>query len=71
IATYKWSNLTLQMFAMTVSAGELKKEETAAKLKEQRWLEEKAKATEAFERKKQNAEKAQIRALRSWKETGK
>ena len=50
-------------------ADELKKEEIAAKLKEQRRLEEKAKATEALERKKRNAEKAQIRAeLRARKE---
>ncbi|KAI3762569.1 hypothetical protein L1987_53001 [Smallanthus sonchifolius] len=50
-------------------AEELRKEEIAAKLKEQRRLEEKAKAIEALERKKRNAEKAQIRAdLRAHKE---
>ncbi|KAJ0763992.1 hypothetical protein HanPI659440_Chr08g0287171 [Helianthus annuus] len=44
-------------------------EEIAAKLKEQRRLEEKAKAIEAIERKKRNAEKAQQRAeLRARKE---
>ncbi|GKB11814.1 ribonuclease H-like domain-containing protein [Tanacetum coccineum] len=42
-------------------ADELKNEEIATKLKEQRCLEEKVKA-EALERKKQFAEKAQIRA---------
>lgn len=50
-------------------AEELRKEEEAAKLKEQRRLEEKAKAKEALERKKRNAEKAQARAeLRAQKE---
>ena len=48
---------------------ELRKEEAVAKLKEQRRLEEKAKAQEALERKRRNAEKAQIRAeLRAQKE---
>ncbi|KAL6982575.1 hypothetical protein U1Q18_015965 [Sarracenia purpurea var. burkii] len=48
---------------------ELKKEEAAAKLKEQRRLEEKAKAKEALERTRRNAEKAQVRAeLRAQKE---
>lgn len=48
---------------------ELRKEEAAAKLKEQRRLEEKAKAMEALERKRRNAEKAHIRAeLRAQKE---
>lgn len=41
---------------------ELRKEEAAAKLREQRRLEEKAKAKEAMERKKRIAEKAQARA---------
>lgn len=50
-------------------AEELRKEEAAAKLKEQRRLEEKAKAKEAEERKKRNAEKAQAKAeLRAKKE---
>ncbi|XP_076909162.1 uncharacterized protein LOC143566308 isoform X2 [Bidens hawaiensis] len=50
-------------------AEELRKEEIAAKLKEQRRLEEKAKAAEALERKKRNAEKAQLRAeMRARKE---
>ncbi|KAA8514752.1 hypothetical protein F0562_017931 [Nyssa sinensis] len=50
-------------------AEELRKEEAAARLKEQRRLEEKAKAKEALERKKRNAEKAHIRAeLRAQKE---
>ncbi|KAK1416544.1 hypothetical protein QVD17_32335 [Tagetes erecta] len=50
-------------------AEELRKVEIAAKLKEQRHLEEKAKAVEALERKKRNAEKAQHRAeLRARKE---
>ncbi|KAJ9673205.1 hypothetical protein PVL29_023047 [Vitis rotundifolia] len=50
-------------------AEELRKEEEAAKLKEQLRLEEKAKAKEALERKKRNAEKAQARAeLRAQKE---
>ncbi|KAF3446951.1 hypothetical protein FNV43_RR12131 [Rhamnella rubrinervis] len=43
-------------------AEELRKEEAAAKLKEQRRLEEKAKAKEALERKKRIAEKTQARA---------
>lgn len=48
---------------------ELKKAEIEAKLKEQRRLEEKAKALEALERKKRNAEKAQLKAeLRARKE---
>ncbi|KAK1416543.1 hypothetical protein QVD17_32334 [Tagetes erecta] len=47
----------------------LTNEEIAAKLKEQRRLEEKAKAAEALERKQRNAEKAQHRAeLRARKE---
>ncbi|PRQ19456.1 hypothetical protein RchiOBHm_Chr7g0217401 [Rosa chinensis] len=41
---------------------ELRKEEAAARLREQRRLEEKAKAKEAMERKKRIAEKAQARA---------
>ena len=44
-------------------AEELRREEEAAKLREQQLLEEKAKAKEALERKKRNAEKAQARAL--------
>ncbi|XP_077254169.1 uncharacterized protein LOC143893097 [Tasmannia lanceolata] len=48
---------------------ELKKQEAAAKLKEQRRLEEIAKAKEAEERKRRNAEKAKARAeLRAQKE---
>ncbi|XP_074368979.1 uncharacterized protein LOC141708999 [Apium graveolens] len=47
----------------------LRKEEIVAKLKEQLRLEEKVKAQEALERKKRNAEKAQVRAvLRAQKE---
>lgn len=50
-------------------AEELRKEEEAAIYREQRRLEEKAKANEAMERKKRNAEKAQARAaLRAQKE---
>ncbi|XP_059636349.1 uncharacterized protein LOC132278552 isoform X2 [Cornus florida] len=50
-------------------AEELRKAEAAAKLREQRRLEEKAKAKEALERKKRNVEKAQMRAeLRAQKE---
>ncbi|KAI8549085.1 hypothetical protein RHMOL_Rhmol07G0323600 [Rhododendron molle] len=48
---------------------ELRKEAAAAKLKEQQRQEEKAKAKEALERKRRNAEKAQIKAeLRAQKE---
>ncbi|XP_058073332.1 uncharacterized protein LOC131222322 isoform X2 [Magnolia sinica] len=48
---------------------ELRKEEAAARLKEQRRLEERAKAKEAEERKRRNAEKAQARAeLKAQKE---
>ncbi|KAH7846259.1 hypothetical protein Vadar_011826 [Vaccinium darrowii] len=48
---------------------ELRKQEAAAKLKEQQRQEEKAKAKEALERKRRNAEKAQIKAeLRAQKE---
>ncbi|GLU00136.1 hypothetical protein SLE2022_175280 [Rubroshorea leprosula] len=50
-------------------AEELRKKEEEAKLMEQRRLDEKAKAKEALERKKRNAEKAQARAvLRAQKE---
>ncbi|XP_022874038.1 myosin-3-like [Olea europaea var. sylvestris] len=50
-------------------AEELRKQEAEAKLREQRRLEEIAKAKEALERKKRNAEKAQMRAeLRAQKE---
>lgn len=60
---------TKEEMELARKAEELRKEEIAAKLKEQRRLEEKAKATEALERKKRNAEKAQIRAeLRAKKE---
>ncbi|GKB96365.1 hypothetical protein Tco_0982502, partial [Tanacetum coccineum] len=52
-------------------AGELMKEKIAAKLKEQWWLEEKTKATEALGRKKRNVEKAQIRASSSSKKAEK
>ncbi|PWA43717.1 hypothetical protein CTI12_AA466230 [Artemisia annua] len=61
--------LSKEELELAKKAEELKKEELAVKLKEQRRLEEKAKATEALERKKRNAEKAQIRAeLRARKE---
>ncbi|KAL8200938.1 hypothetical protein R6Q57_012277 [Mikania cordata] len=61
--------LTKEESELAKKAEELRKEEIAAKLKEQRRLEEKAKAIEALERKKHNAEKAQIRAeLRARKE---
>jgi hypothetical protein len=43
-------------------AEELRREEEAAKLREQQLLEERAKAKEALERKRRNAEKAQARA---------
>ncbi|KAL4272304.1 hypothetical protein GQ457_13G002190 [Hibiscus cannabinus] len=50
-------------------AEELRKEQEAAKLREQRRLEEIVKAKEALERKRRNAEKAQARAaLRAQKE---
>ncbi|CAA2995479.1 Hypothetical predicted protein [Olea europaea subsp. europaea] len=50
-------------------AEEVRKQEAEAKLREQRRLEEIAKAKEALERKKRNAEKAQMRAkLRAQKE---
>ncbi|CAI9777120.1 unnamed protein product [Fraxinus pennsylvanica] len=50
-------------------AEELRKQEAEAKLREQRRMEEIAKAKEALERKKRNAEKAQMRAeLRAQKE---
>ncbi|XP_065882083.1 uncharacterized protein [Euphorbia lathyris] len=50
-------------------AEELRKEQEAAMLREQRRMEEKAKAKEAMERKKRNADKAQARAaLRAQKE---
>ncbi|GMJ10322.1 hypothetical protein HRI_004701400 [Hibiscus trionum] len=50
-------------------AEDLRKEQEAAKLREQRRLEEIAKAKEALERKRRNAEKAQARAaLRAQKE---
>ncbi|KAI3734526.1 hypothetical protein L6452_13996 [Arctium lappa] len=63
------NTLTKEEMELARKAEELRKEEIAAKLKEQRRLEEKAKATEALERKKRNAEKAQIRAeLRAKKE---
>ncbi|XP_024990326.1 uncharacterized protein LOC112524635 isoform X2 [Cynara cardunculus var. scolymus] len=63
------NTLTKEEMEMARKAEELRKAEIAAKLKEQRRLEEKAKATEALERKKRNAEKAQIRAeLRAKKE---
>ncbi|KAK9059862.1 hypothetical protein SSX86_020566 [Deinandra increscens subsp. villosa] len=60
---------TKEEIELAKKAEELRKQEIAAKLKEQRRLEEKAKAIEALERKKRNAEKAQIRAeLRARKE---
>ncbi|KAI3816241.1 hypothetical protein L1987_15934 [Smallanthus sonchifolius] len=63
------NTLTKEDIELAKKAEELRKEEIAAKLKEQRRLEEKAKAIEALERKKRNAEKAQIRAeLRARKE---
>ena len=57
------SKLTKEEEELARKAEELRREEEAAKLKEQRKLEEKAKAIEALERKKRNAEKAQARAL--------
>nr|XP_043613851.1 uncharacterized protein LOC122585759 [Erigeron canadensis] len=63
------STLTKVEIELAQKAEELKNEEIAAQLKEQRRLEEKAKAAEALERKKRNAEKAQMRAeLRARKE---
>ncbi|KAL2529788.1 titin-like protein [Forsythia ovata] len=54
---------------MERKAEELKKQEAEAKLREQRRLEELTKAKEALERKKRNAEKAQMRAeMRAQKE---
>lgn len=61
--------LTKEEDEMARKAEEKRKEEAAAKLREQRRLEEKAKAQEALERKKRIAEKAQARAaLRAQKE---
>lgn len=61
--------LTKEEEEMARKAEEKRKEEAAAKLREQRRLEEKAKAQEALERKKRIAEKAQARAaLRAQKE---
>lgn len=61
--------LTKEEEEMARKAEEKRKEEAAAKLREQRRLEEKAKAQEALERKKRVAEKAQARAaLRVQKE---
>lgn len=61
--------LAKEEIELAKKAEELRKEEIAAKLKEQRRQEEKAKAIEALERKKRIAEKAQIRAeLRARKE---
>merc|ERR1712183_215757 len=63
------SKLTKEEEELARKAEELRREKEAAKLKEQRKLEEKAKAIEALERKKRNAEKAQARAmLRAQKE---
>ncbi|KAI7740587.1 hypothetical protein M8C21_015303 [Ambrosia artemisiifolia] len=60
---------TKEEIELVRKAEELKKDEIAAKLKEQRRLEEKSKSVEALERKKRNAEKAQLRAeLRARKE---
>ncbi|CAK9183442.1 unnamed protein product [Ilex paraguariensis] len=60
---------TKEELELARKAEDLRKEEAAAKLKEQCRLEEKAKAKEALERKKRNAEKAQIRAdVRAQKE---
>lgn len=60
---------TKEELELARKAEELKKEEAAAKLREQHRLEEKAKALEALERKKRIAEKAQMRAeLRAQKE---
>lgn len=55
--------LTKEEEELARKAEELRREEEAAKLREQQLLEEKAKAKEALERKKRNAEKAQARAL--------
>jgi hypothetical protein len=55
--------LTKEEEELARKAKELRREEEAAKLREQQLLEEKAKAKEALERKKRNAEKAQARAL--------
>ncbi|XP_050268041.1 uncharacterized protein LOC126712661 isoform X1 [Quercus robur] len=63
------SKLTKEEEELARKAEELRREKEAAKLKEQRKLEEKNKAKEALERKKRNAEKAQARAmLRAQKE---
>lgn len=60
---------TMEEQELARKAEELMKAEAAAKLREQRRLEEKAKALEALERKKKIAEKAQMRAeLRAQKE---
>ena len=60
---------TMEEQELARKAEELTKAEAAAKLREQRRLEEKAKALEALERKKRIAEKAQMRAeLRAQKE---
>ncbi|KAH1121125.1 hypothetical protein J1N35_004285 [Gossypium stocksii] len=61
--------ITKEEEEMARRAEESRKEEEAAKLREQRRLEEIAKAKEALERKRRNAEKAQARAaLRAQKE---
>ncbi|XP_008237888.1 PREDICTED: uncharacterized protein LOC103336606 [Prunus mume] len=61
--------LTKEEEELARKAEELRKEEAAARLREQRRLEEKAKAKEAQERKKRIAEKAQARAaIRAQKE---
>ncbi|KAK1429635.1 hypothetical protein QVD17_11849 [Tagetes erecta] len=61
--------LTNEEIELSRKAEELREADIAAKLKEQRRLEEKVKAAEALERKQRNAEKAQHRAeLRARKE---
>ncbi|XP_011004824.1 PREDICTED: myosin heavy chain, fast skeletal muscle [Populus euphratica] len=57
------NKLTKEEVELARKIEDLRKEKEAAMLKEQRRLEEKAKAKEAMERKKRNAEKAQARAL--------
>ena len=68
-ATSAKEEVTKEEMELAKKEEELRKQEIEAKQKEQRRLEEKAKATEALERKKRIAEKAQLRAeLRARKE---
>ncbi|KAJ6914411.1 centromere-associated protein E isoform X2 [Populus alba x Populus x berolinensis] len=63
------TKLTKEEVELARKIEDLRKEKEAAMLKEQRRLEEKAKAKEAMERKKRNTEKAQARAsLRAQRE---